>query len=302
MKKSTLYLLGILISIILGSYLNYIFCCNSSETVLEPELQVGNQLYTTNAFKLLDKSGKVVIKENDNFNFSLSESKFLLPISDNLNKAISKSVSYFKNNPNAALSITGYYTNNEENNSAYSNLGLARANAIKNYFVSKGLSSRHINTYGVLNDKLVSNQEMILYGPNDFETISISDSEVLAEEMNLIASEIKNKPLYLNFELSATKLKLTPEQRVKVEKIARYLDMVEDSKCTIVGHTDNTGNLESNIVLGQERADYARDYLVRNHISPLKITALSKGQSEPIESNDTKEGRAKNRRIVVTIN
>jgi outer membrane protein OmpA-like peptidoglycan-associated protein len=302
MKKSTLYLLGILISIILGSYLNYIFCCNSTEIVLELEQQEANQLYTTNAFRLLDNSGGVVTKENDNFNFSLSESRVLLPISDNLNKAVSKSVSYFKNYPNDALSITGYYTSNEVNNSAYSNLGLARANAIKNYFVSKGLSSRHINTLGALNDKIVPSQDMILYGPNDFETISISDSEILAEEMNLIASEIKNKPLYLNFELAATTLKLTHEQRVKVEKIARYLDKVEDSKCTIVGHTDNTGNIESNVVLGQERADYARDYLVRNHISPLKITALSKGQSEPVESNDTEKGRAKNRRIVVTIN
>ncbi len=302
MKKSTLYLLGILISIILGSYLNYIFCCNSEETILDPVLQEAKQLQTTNAFLLLNKSGAVVVKENDNFNFNLSESNYLLPISDSLNSAVNKTINYFKNNPNVGLSITGYFTSKEDNNSAYSNLGLARANAVKNYFISKGLSSRIINTSGVLNDKIEPNSENILFGPNNFSVQNLSNAEELDAEMKLIADEIKDKPLIFKFELAAATLRLTSEQKIKVQKIARYLDKVENSTCSIVGHTDNTGNPSSNLELGQERADYAKNYLIKNHIKESKITAISKGQTEPLSSNETSEGRAKNRRIVVTIN
>jgi outer membrane protein OmpA-like peptidoglycan-associated protein len=302
MKNSTPYLIGIILAILLGSYLNYNFCCDSNEEIVLPKENVVMDNYTTNPFILNEQSGELIIKDNDNFNFNTSNTDVLKPLSSNLEQSISKSIKYFSSHPELVLSITGYYSDDEINNSAYENLGLARANAIKNIFVSKGLPSKNINTLGELNNKLRPNIESILFGPNNFKVQNVSNTEDLEAEMKLIADEIKDKPLIFNFELAAATLKLTPEQRIKVQKIARYLDKVENSTCSIVGHTDNTGKPESNLILGQERADYAKNYLVKNHIRESKITSISKGQIEPLTSNETPEGRSKNRRIVVTIN
>ena len=106
----------------------------------------------------------------------------------------------------------------------------------------------------------------------------------------------------LNFNTGQAAINLTPEQRQKVADISRYLDKVNDASCSVVGHTDNTGSRATNIQLGQERADFVKAYLTRNGILESKISATSQGPDSPIASNDTEEGRTKNRRTVVTLN
>ena len=65
----------------------------------------------------------------------------------------------------------------------------------------------------------------------------------------------------------------------------------------IVGHTDNSGKRSSNIKLSQRRADSVRNYLVNKGIEPARISAVGKGPDQPIAPNNTKENKAKNRRI-----
>ena len=77
---------------------------------------------------------------------------------------------------------------------------------------------------------------------------------------------------------------------------------MDDATCAVVGHTDNTGDAAMNMTLGQERADFAKSYLTTNGIPASKILATSQGPNEPIADNGTEEGKAKNRRTVVTIN
>ncbi len=101
--------------------------------------------------------------------------------------------------------------------------------------------------------------------------------------------------------MSCTK-NLTVEQRQKFEKISKYLDKVESATCHAIGHTDNQGDRNANIRLGQERADFAKSYLINNGISAAKIVSYSKGSDDPIASNETKEGRRQNRRTIVTLN
>ena len=54
--------------------------------------------------------------------------------------------------------------------------------------------------------------------------------------------------------------------------------------------------------LGKERAEFAKSYLMKNGIAADKIIVSSKGQSQPIATNATEEGRVKNRRTVITLN
>ena len=301
MKNKTAYLLGILLTILLGTYLNYIYCCQGTDDVKEVSAPIPLIEPTKNALSISDVNG-LEVNESDNFNFNVSGSSIITPLSDSVKSAVDTVSTYFAAYPDRAINITGHYKGDEVNTTAFPNLGLARANAVKNYFVGNGVPSRHINTFGVLDNSFEPDADGVLYGPVSFEVNALSDEEALREEMEAIAAEIKGKPLMLYFETGAATLTLTPEQREKVAKIARYLDKVDESTCLIVGHTDNTGTAEGNLVLGQERADYARDYLVNNHIRASKVTSLSKGQTAPIAGNDTAEGRAQNRRIEVTIN
>ena len=64
----------------------------------------------------------------------------------------------------------------------------------------------------------------------------------------------------------------------------------------IAGYTDNTGNAAENIALSQRRADAVRDALIKDGANPDTLVAKGYGSADPIASNDTPEGRLRNRR------
>ena len=67
-------------------------------------------------------------------------------------------------------------------------------------------------------------------------------------------------------------------------------------KIEISGHTDNIGTESFNELLSQRRADAVVNYLVGKGVDKNRLVAKGYGQSIPVESNDTDEGRAANRR------
>ncbi|WP_435136037.1 OmpA family protein [Formosa sp. A9] len=306
MSKKALYLLGILLTIFLGTVLYNSLCatCCAEEEIVEETMVIEEPVAATmNPFLVNDSNGDLNINVNDNINFKVSGISILQPVSQKVENGIDSLKRYLGAYPLKTLKITGYYTSDEINNSAFPNLGLARANAVKNYFVSKGMSSRQIDTFGELNDTLVPDQDDVFYGPEAYEIVTREEGdESHLEGLTLIAEDIKANPLVLYFDTAESSINLSTEQREKVAKISRYLDKVDGAAITIVGHTDNTGNAESNMVLGQKRADFAKSYFIRNHIPESKITTISKGQTEPIADNTTDEGKAQNRRTIVTLN
>ncbi len=92
---------------------------------------------------------------------------------------------------------------------------------------------------------------------------------------------------------------LTPGSIGVLAEVAQSLRARPDSKIEIRGHTDATGNPESNRELSQRRAMSVRDSLIQMGISPSRITAVGYGQDFPIADNETREGRSKNRRVEV---
>lgn len=306
MSKKALYLLGILLTIFLGTILYYNLCatCYTEEVIVE-EIMVTEEpvAATMNPFLVNDSNGDLNINVQDNINFKSSSISILQPIAKQVEDGIDSLNVYLEENPLKTLKITGYYTTDEINNSAFPNLGLARANAIKNYFVSKGISSQQIDTFGALNDDIIPDQDDIFHGPESYDIATREEGDDShLEALKIIGDSIKSDPLILHFETAQSVINLSAEQREKVADISRYLDKIEGASVTIVGHTDNTGNAESNMVLGQKRADFAKSYFIKNHIPETKITTISKGQTEPIADNATEEGKAENRRTIVTLN
>ena len=82
-------------------------------------------------------------------------------------------------------------------------------------------------------------------------------------------------------------------ERLKGENKNVYLE--------IQGHTDSTGADDYNMKLGEARAETVRRYLNKQGVALNRMSTISYGSSEPVESNKTKDGRAKNRRVVVIV-
>ena len=92
--------------------------------------------------------------------------------------------------------------------------------------------------------------------------------------------------------------RLRPESTPTLEEIAGMLKAHPDLRIRIEGHTDSTGNPQSNMVLSEKRAAAVRDYLVTKHgidASRLEIQGL--GDTKPVGDNNTPEGRQANRRV-----
>lgn len=80
-----------------------------------------------------------------------------------------------------------------------------------------------------------------------------------------------------------------------VAKIMRETQSI--SKLTIVGHTDATGDPAANPPLSQSRAAAVKKYLESKGVDPNRLDTKGYGASQPVDTNDTDEGRAKNRRV-----
>ncbi len=83
----------------------------------------------------------------------------------------------------------------------------------------------------------------------------------------------------------------------------RLLRRLADSgeRVQLTGHTDNSGTPDYNLRLGQQRAEAIRALLVSKGLAADRITTATKGQTQPVDSNDTEEGRRNNRRVELRI-
>lgn len=312
MSKKTFYLLGIILTIIIGTILYYFLCCSTccagkekdkkkKETNIKLVPKIKNA--TRNAFVVKDLKGDFNLNFNENFNFKIANFSILEPIANNVENGILKLKDYLLKNPSKTIDITAFYKQNEKNNSVYPNLGIARANSIKNYLVLHDIPSKKIDTYGKLDDSIHPDANNTLFGPVSFKLFTHDNPEedtIALKALNKVCEGIKKNPLTLHFKSGQSTIYLNKEQRQKMADLSHCVDKLE-VKIKIEGHTDNTGNAEQNLILGKQRAAFAKNYLVKNGILANTITISSKGQLEPIADNKTVAGRAENRRTVITI-
>lgn len=290
-----------LITIVAGTYF-YITCCSECGTtkITEPSTEkISIDQPKATAYPFSIEGGGFEYTANDNYNFRISSPDILIPLTEELTKSVAEVRSFLETDKDNVINVTGFYTSDETNTSAFPNLGLARANAIKNDLASKGISTFQINTMGKRMDGMIP-KDGVYWGAAAFGIEEKSDK---AEgELNVLYEKIKADPLILYFNTAQASIQLDQTQRQKIADISRYLDKVEGAVANVVGHTDDTGKPNTNMKLGLERANFAKEYLLKNGISDSKIIVTSKGQTEPIENNGTEEGRERNRRTVITLN
>jgi len=97
------------------------------------------------------------------------------------------------------------------------------------------------------------------------------------------------------------KATLTPDSYKALNDLVEALKAKQTMVIEIAGHTDNVGSHETNLKLSQDRAVAVKNYLISKGINKERVTAKGYADSLPIASNDTEEGKAKNRRTEVRI-
>ena len=291
MSKKVLYLIGILATIFLGSWLNVANCCNCI-----PKQKQKPLLNTT--VELKTKSEIKIIKSN--FNFKKSDFNSILPVSDSINNFVTKLKSELENSPNSKFEIIGFYSSKEQNNTIFQDLGMARANNVKNYLASKGVSEEKMMLSSILKEN-ISIENDTVFGPITFSTLQLKENLSDKTDWTSLKANANAKPLTLYFKKNEASITLTEDDRNKINNLLSYLDNVPNSKIIITGHTDNSGLRENNAYYSIERANFAKKYFVENGISEKKIITFGKGSSNPIADNETETGRSKNRRAEITL-
>ncbi len=99
----------------------------------------------------------------------------------------------------------------------------------------------------------------------------------------------------VEFETGSANLKRT--SRSVLYRIAKIMNKYPDYKLQIIGHTDNQGEDDANLALSRNRAKSCLDYLTGQGIDSDRMSFKGHGENRPIDSNETEEGRSKNRRV-----
>lgn len=86
-----------------------------------------------------------------------------------------------------------------------------------------------------------------------------------------------------------------------LNSVAKVLNKYEKTIVSVVGFTDNTGSDATNLALSQQRANAVAQYLKNQKVKSERFVIEGLGSSEPIASNATAEGRAKNRRVEISL-
>lgn len=97
------------------------------------------------------------------------------------------------------------------------------------------------------------------------------------------------------------KASLRPEAQSNLRDLARILNKYPDTNILIEGHTDATGTEEYNLQLSRERAQAVANFLAGMQVDPTRFTIMGYGESQPIASNESVEGRQANRRVDLAI-
>lgn len=165
-------------------------------------------------------------------------------------------------------------------------LGITRGKEIKMLFAEN------------LRDRISIVASAINCADERMNTNDVSASFTQRVKPNFI-QEVADKTI-IYFAYNSTSKLNNVEVEAYLDNVAARVKATGES-ITLTGHTDDIGQEETNLALGQKRGEKVKQYLISKGVPTNNISVISKGESAPIADNSTEEGRAKNRRTELQI-
>ena len=147
-----------------------------------------------------------------------------------------------------------------------------------------GIAGNRIGQY-------MDNQEAALR-----QQFAASEAANIQRNANMLAVTFKSDVL---FDIDSATLK--PGAYSEINRISQVLNEYPQTNLLISGHTDSSGTEAHNQALSERRAESVKNALIQQGVSAMRITTVGYGETQPVASNYTPEGRQLNRRVVVTI-
>jgi outer membrane protein OmpA-like peptidoglycan-associated protein len=127
------------------------------------------------------------------------------------------------------------------------------------------------------------------------------DNAVPGAEVERVGEGIKLTLKENAVRFNIDKSTLTPMATTNLDKLVTVFQQYPDTNIQIFGYTDNTGTVEHNLALSDQRAASVKSYLSSKGIAASRFSTTGMGIADPISTNDTPEGRAENRRVEFAI-
>ncbi|MDR1084517.1 MAG: OmpA family protein [Deltaproteobacteria bacterium] len=173
--------------------------------------------------------------------------------------------------------------------------------------VAKAGGGHDYNICTILEDEAAFETMMTeIFGPRDLPPCRDSDSDGVCDDRDKCPGTPRGAPAdergcwiaayaqFFDFDKAEVKYAFQPRLKAAAEILINNPQLAQ---VTIAGHTDNKGTEAYNMDLGLRRAQAVKDLLVKSGAPADKLKVASFGKSRPVDTNDTEEGRAKNRRV-----
>ncbi len=144
-------------------------------------------------------------------------------------------------------------------------------------------------------------KDFIAIGKNIDLTEIKEYKEINGDDLKLVPIKAGETVPLTNIFFEYAKASLKAESFPELDRIAETMNENPKMSIEIQGHTDNVGSNESNLKLSQDRAESVRTYLLSKKLAINRVSSVGFGESRPIATNDTEEGKAQNRRVQFVI-
>jgi OOP family OmpA-OmpF porin len=188
---------------------------------------------------------------------------------------------------NDVLEVLGGYFDGEQNNTTFPDLGLARANRVRGLF--QDLPDERFDLKSAKFEREAGSEKERPFLASHFRRIINNES----------VREVEGR-MVINFPHASDEMLGNTKLNTYLEDLVTRLKSTKE-KVLLVGHTDSSAGSARNMRLGLQRANAIKNLLVQKGLSSDRIITESKGETAPIASNDTSEGRRQNRRVELTI-
>ncbi|MEZ5148519.1 MAG: OmpA family protein [Bacteroidales bacterium] len=151
------------------------------------------------------------------------------------------------------------------------------------------------------NYSVSANKDGFFFYSQSFDVPADAKYQEITKDIELKPIEKGTKVVLNNIFFETGKADLKPESYLELAKAVELMNANPSMVVEVGGHTDNVGSDEANMKLSHDRAKSVRDFMVKAGVASERLMAKGYGETEPVASNETPEGRQANRRTEFVI-